>query len=145
MIEVTPRGGRSMAWVGVTGRNRIDAVRDSGAALSSNLVCASFFSSTKWAQCLSHRCVVRLKQVNVLGELKTVVTRSIVCFIEILIVLTIVFFFPVGTSVYFREKGLKAYICPVGSWGLQLLIWPLGYGTCLQQRQPCPRVPPQSS
>lgn len=51
--------------------------------LLSNFV--SVFSSVKWVQQhLSHRCVVRLKRVNAPGELKTVVTRYIVSFIETL-------------------------------------------------------------
>lgn len=64
--------------------------------LSSNLVCASVFSSTKWVRRLPHRCAVRLKQVNVRGELRTVVTRYTVCFIEIFAVLP---FLKLGTGV----------------------------------------------
>lgn len=48
-------------------------------------------------------------------------------------------------SVYFREKGLKAWFCSLESWSLQLLIWPLDYGTFVQQRQLCLQEPPQSS
>lgn len=47
-------------------------------------------------------------------------------------------------SVYFWEKGLKACVFPVKAWSLQLLIWPLDYGTFFQQRQLCPQEPPQS-
>lgn len=43
-----------------------------------------------------------------------------------------------------EEKGLKACVCSLESWSLQLLIWPLDYGTFVQQRQLCLQEPLQS-
>lgn len=44
----------------------------------------------------------------------------------------------------FQGEGLEGLVCSLESWSLQLLIWPLDYGTFVQQRQLCLQEPLQS-